>query len=442
MKRSYWVLVIVLLVSLASVSAGAQQQRLIVRDTLGLTGLTNTCLLAGCNVVRGLGDPLGQLFVVTVPDVLHLEKLLSLIPLKIGIVDLELDQVLNLVSPALGAIPGDLGDSLPVPYYGTLVWHGYLTQPANLIIRTSQAQNTFKVSGSGVVAMIDTGVDTTHPALAPILVPGYDFTRNSQGADEKGDINHSTAAVLDGGGSQPMLVNQSLAAFIPSQAAAMLSNPQYAGFGHGTMTAGLVHLVAPTAKILPLKAFGADGTGYSSDVIRAIYYAVGQNSKVISMSFSFYTSSSEMASAVNYANSKGVICVASAGNDGKQMKVYPASLNYVIGVGSTSNSDTQSTFSNYGSQVVWVAAPGEGVMSTYPFSTYATSSGTSFSAPLVSGTAALLSSISNQVNETSAAAALAHAKWVGSQMNNGRLDAYQAAQAFSNNAKANANAVK
>lgn len=431
MKRSYWVLVIVLLVSLAAVPSSAQQQqRLIVRDTLGLTGITNTCLLAGCNVVRNLGDPLGQLFLVTVPDLLHLEKLLSLIPLNVGIVDIELDQVLNLVSPALGAIPNDLSDSVPVPYYGTLVWHGYLTQPANTIIRTSQTQNTFHVSGAGLVAMIDTGVDVTHPALMPVLVPGYDFTRNSPGADEKGDINHSTAAVLDGGGSQPVLVNQSLAAFIPSQAAALLNNPQYSGFGHGTMTAGLVHLVAPTAKILPLKAFGADGTGYSSDVIRAIYYAVGQESKVISMSFSFYFSSSEMANAVNYASNMGVICVASAGNDGKQMKVYPASLNNVIGVGSTSNSDIQSTFSNYGSQVVWVAAPGEGVMSTYPFSTYATSSGTSFSAPLVSGTAALLDSVSSQVNEAAAAKAVAHAKWVGSQMNNGRLDTYQAVQSL------------
>jgi len=86
------------------------------------------------------------------------------------------------------------------------------------------------------------------------------------------------------------------------------------------MTAGLVHLVAPTAKLLPLKVFKSDGSGYASDVIRAIYYATNNNSKVISMSFSFAASSTEMSKAIGYATGKGVICVASAGNDGRKIR--------------------------------------------------------------------------------------------------------------------------
>src|SRR5262249_8501866 len=142
--------------------------------------------------------------------------------------------------------------------------------------------------------------------------------------------------------------------------------------------------------ILPLKAFNADGTGYKSDILRAIYYAVANGARVISMSFSFATYSPEMARAVNFAATAGVISVASAGNDGQQVKVYPAALPNVIDVASTGNLDIPSTFSNYGAPPVWISAPGEAVMTTYPWGTYAAGWGTSFSAPFTSGAAALL----------------------------------------------------
>jgi hypothetical protein len=99
-----------------------------------------------------------------------------------------------------------------------------------------------------------------------------------------------------------------------------------------------------------------------------------------------------------------------------------------MGVASTSDTDTRSSFSNYGSAIVWVAAPGEGVISTYPFSTYAAGWGTSFSAPFVSGTGALLLSLDPTMNESKAAVAVAHAVPVGTGMGNGRLDLVQALQ--------------
>jgi subtilisin family serine protease len=312
------------------------------------------------------------------------------------------------------------------------VWDGYVNQPANVIVNTLETHSDFDVSGSGVVAMIDTGLDPKHPALVPVVLTGYDFTRNRSGANERADLDHSTAAVLDGGGDGiPIYVTPWLAAVLTPAGAAALDNPKYADFGHGTMTAGIVHMVAPTAKILPLKAFGADGTGSLSNIVRAVYYAAAQHSKIISMSFSVYDYSTEFANAINYVSGKGLICVASSGNDGEEIYVYPASFPDVMGVASTSDTDTRSAFSNYGSQVVWVAAPGENIISTYPYATYSASSGTSFSAPLVSGTAALLLNINSKLNQAAAAAAIAHAVNVGQDLNNGRLDTSQAVGSIS-----------
>ncbi len=431
MKHRWFVIpLLALVIALASV-ANAQPQGLIVRDSLGPVHLNSLCHLLGCKMVRGLGDPSQQVFLV-VPTLTTLANLLQLLQLQIGILNAEVDQLLNLNAPLLSFIPNGLFDGVPVPYYNTTVWDSYVNQPANLIVRTVETQNQFHISGSGIVAVIDTGLDPQHPALAPIVLTGYDFTRNQSGADEKGDLDHSTAAVLDGGGSGiPLYISPWLAAVLTPAGAAALGDPRYAAFGHGTMTAGIVHMVAPTAQILPLKAFSSDGTGYLSNILRAVYYASRHGSKVISMSFSFHSSSAEMTKAIMFANRRGVICVAAAGNDGQKINVYPASLGNVMGVASTTDMDTRSSFSNYGPQVVWVAAPGENVVSTYPYGTYASSSGTSFSAPIVSGTAELLVNVDPGLNQSAAAAAIAHAQHVSPGLNHGRLDIYQAVSSLS-----------
>jgi hypothetical protein len=426
MKR--WILV--LLFMAGSVLPSAAQQRFIVRDTLGLPGIRLVCYILHCTPGQGLGDPAGQLFLVTNTGLLSDNSFLTLLLGQLGVVDVEIDRQLNLGGPFATSLPETLADNGLVNYYGSPVWNGYSQQPASQIVRVAEAQNTFHVTGAGTVALIDTGVDTTHPALFPVLVPGYDFTNNTANADEKGDLNHSSAAVLDGGGpTEALFVNPSTLAVVSPDAASLLAGGPYSGFGHGTMTAGIVHLVAPTAKIMPLKAFGSDGTGYVSNVVSAAYYAVGHGSKVISMSFSFDSSSKELVKAINYANSRGVVCVASAGNNGNDVLVYPAALRYVMAVASTTDYDTTSSFSSYGSDV-WVAAPGEGIVSTYPYGTYSAGWGTSFSAPFVAGTAALLVDVSATVNQQTAAQAISHARWISSDMGNGRLDAYQAVQAW------------
>jgi subtilisin family serine protease len=408
--------------------------RYIVRDTKGLLGLNLTCLLFGCKVLEGIGDPDAQLYVVTTSSLLSPVVFITQLLSGAGITNVEQDQAVATQGTTIGATPAYLTDRTPVSYYGTTVWEGYVLQTPNQIVRTSTTQSAYAVSGTGVtVAIIDTGVDPNSTVLKNQLVYGYDFTRNQTGGSEMGDINQSTVGVVDGS-AQPAQLNQSTVGVVDQSTVGVVDNSQYSAFGHGTMTAGIVHLVAPNAKIMPLKAFNANGTAYASDVLRAIYYAVNHGAKVISMSFDFTSYSQELATAVNYATMRGVICVASAGNDGQIATVYPASLPNVIDVASTSNNNTPSAFSNYGVPPVWLSAPGEAVMTTYPFNTYAVGWGTSFSAPMVSGTVALMANVNSLLlTKQQAAKALSNAQPIPySQYGYGVLDTYQAVKAWRN----------
>src|SRR5579863_8641184 len=258
-----------------STTQSGTQTRLVVRDNLGLNGILNLCFLLGCSTVEGLGDPQGQLFMIQIPSLLA--PLTSLLNLNLlGLITIETDQFVQTQGASAGPVPTYLTDEAPYSYYGSTVWHGYVYQPANTLIRTGTTQTTFKTAGSGViVADIDTGVDPNHPVLKSSLLTGYDFTRNQSGGSEMSDVSQSTVAVLDSNGVETAQVSQSTVAVLDQSTVAVLDgNPEYSDFGHGTMTAGIIHLVAPQAKILPLKSFQANGSGYNSDILRAIYYAV------------------------------------------------------------------------------------------------------------------------------------------------------------------------
>ena len=428
LKRHLVVCAIVLL-SLLAVPAAQAQSRLVVRDSLGLPGINLVCALLGCQVQGGLGDPQGQLFVVTFPGVL--DPVTGLLRLQLGlpgIVSVEIDQTVNTQSADAGPAPAYLTDKTPVSYYGNTVWHGYVAQPATYLIRNDAAHSAFGVGGAGVtVAVIDTGVDPTHPALRGVLLSGYDFTRNQNGGSERTDVN---SPAPDAGSASTALVNQRTVAVLDQRTVAVLDNQKYSAFGHGTMTAGLVHLVAPQAKIMPLKAFHADGTAYSSDILRAIYYGVKNGADVMNMSFNYTTNSPELAKAIRYANSQGVVLVASAGNDGQRTVTYPGGFAGVIDVASTDNNDVQSTFTNYGAPPVWMTAPGEGIVTLYPWNTYAAGWGTSFSTPLVAGSAALMLGTHGNCPAALVPLGLAHADWIGDlDLGFGRLDTYSAVQA-------------
>ena len=445
MKHRIWVAGV--LATLLWAAPARADNSFIVRSTLSLQALQTACtpplLPSICTVVGGLGDPLGQLFLITSP--LDLTGLLNLVGNPLGIVDAEVNQLLSLIGN-LNLVPTPISSTLmqdrsstayPAGSTTQTAWNSYVNQPAASIVGIQNAQKAFNVTGNGIVADIDTGVDPTHPVLQPVLVPGdgYDFTRNQPGGSELNDLSPcpfpstsscSPPTCTTATCPKPAQVNQSSAAILDQSSAAILDgNSQYKAFGHGTMVMGIIHLVAPTAQLMPLKAFHSDGTASLSDILRAIYYGVQNGANVINMSFDTKTNSAELQKALDYAKQQGVICAASAGNDGVQETVYPAAFqNDVMGVASTSDQDTRSSFSNFGNAIVWVAAPGESIVSTYPFNTYAAGWGTSFSAPFVSGGAALLHNLMVAISQSGAATALAHAVPLDPTwgLNNGRLD--------------------
>lgn len=331
------------------------------------------------------------------------------------------------LTQSTAAILEALRSRTPVGYYGTTVPAAYAAQPAWWILNLPTAQAT--ATGNAVVAVIDTGVDPSHPLLRGVVVPGYDFTRNVAGvASDMIDLPQSTAAILEQSTAAILeqrhvfMVNQSTAAILEQSTAAILEGLPPA-FGHGTMVAGLIHYVAPTARIMPLKAFHADGSSKLSDILRAIYYAVDNGARVINMSFSTPTASGELAHAVAYAEERHVIAVAAAGNDGEILRMFPSGNSKVIGVGATTNTDLRSAFSNYGDEShVRVAAPGETLVTSYPGGHYAAVSGTSFSTGLASGTVALLLHVSPRLSLSDVRNALSEGAVPVSGFEDGRIN--------------------
>jgi len=287
--------------------------------------------------------------------------------------------------------------------------------------------------------------------LAGSIGEGWDFVNNAPLGQERTDLNQETTPILDQettpildqettpilDGGTAIILNQETTPILDldQETTPILDSKKYPAYGHGTMVSGLIHLVAPNATLLPVRTFAADGTATISQIVAGIYWAIDHDADVINMSFSTKQNSTALQNALNVAAWKGIILVASAGNDGKASLVWPAAYANVIGVGSTNNSDIRSLFSNYG-QDASLAAPGEALITTYPSTNfgliqhYAEVWGTSFSGPLVSGTAALLVDIDSSMNGTKAMGILSQSsESIGNQgLGAGELDAYQAAE--------------
>src|SRR5258707_2595343 len=394
MKRSLLIFVVLAAIATAGVQPAAAQNRYIVRTTGGLSSVLNLCSLLVCQVHGSLDGNVNQTFLVSSTSNLVVNLLnfsVNLVESLLGIQSIEPDSLLPVPLPPLNSTPSGLSDTTLVKNYGTLVTHGYAAQPAAQIIRLSDAQNGFNIAGTGIVAVIDTGVDPNHPVLHPVLLQGYDFTRNQPGASEWLDLPSTGISTTTSQSAQPVQVQQSSAAILDQSSAAILDGSRYVAFGHGTMTSGLVHLVAPKAKILPLKAFASNGTGSLSNIVAALYYAVQNKANVVNMSFDLSYPSPALSQAISTANKAGVVLVAAAGNEDSSARVYPASVSgSVVGIASTTDWDTRSSFSNYSPADVCIAAPGEYVISTYPGGTYGIQSCTSSSSPLVAATVSLM----------------------------------------------------
>ncbi len=215
-------------------------------------------------------------------------------------------------------------------------------------------------SGEGIkVAILDTGIDYGHPDLDDNYAGGYDFVN----ADPYPLDDHY----------------------------------------HGTLVAGAVAAedndsgvvgVAPAAELYALKVLDDEGSGWSSDIIAALNWAVNNGMDVANMSFGGPDYSWSLETAVANAYQAGVLLVAAAGNEGTcggsgDNVAYPARFDEVIAVGATDSDDLRPCFSSTG-PAVELAAPGVSVRTTYLGGGYVWANGTSLASPHVAGAAALV----------------------------------------------------
>ncbi|MCP3905123.1 MAG: S8 family serine peptidase [Planctomycetes bacterium] len=217
--------------------------------------------------------------------------------------------------------------------------------------------------GQGVtIALLDTGVDASHLALAGVgLLGGIDFVDQDADPDDAPD-----GADTDGDGLTDELV------------------------GHGTFLAGLLATVAPDASILPVRVLDADGTGHVFRLIQGIYYAADEGARVINMSLGTVIESAALEQAVEYARANGAVLIAAVGNEGvEDPSLYPYATSNVFGIASTDVADHKSPFSSYGAGVD-LCAPGSDVVSIVPDNGYGRADGTSTSTAIVSACAALV----------------------------------------------------
>jgi subtilisin family serine protease len=335
----------------------------------------------------------------------NLDKLLREIERERGIVSVESNYLLSVdagsaadsgagpdlewsVMSLFWSVMSLFGEKTPTDFYGTEVIEGYANQPALDIIHASEIRSVSTGAGTRV-AFIDTGVDPDHPALHPWIHEGVDLLGTGS-ASELSGLDWSVMSLFSEEVERLNLDWSVMSLF--GEDGGTTGGGMPAKFGHGTLVAGLIHAVAPEAELVPIRAFDSYGNSTMFLATAAIYAAVDLDVDVINMSFSIGEDSPAFEEALNYAWSQGVTLVASVGNDGIDAgDIYPAAYPKVIGVAATDMEDHLESFSNFG-RTVEVTAPGE-IVSTYPGGLYARASGTSFSAPMVSGSIALLASV-------------------------------------------------
>lgn len=253
----------------------------------------------------------------------------------------------------------------------------------NADISAPEAWNISTGSGRTIVAVIDSGVDYTHPDLAAnIWTNRGEIAGNGIDDDRDGYIDDVHGWDFANNDNNPM-----------------------DDHGHGTHVAGIIGAVGNNGvgvdgvnwkvQIMPLKFLTASGTGNLSNAIRALNFAVAHGATVSNNSYSGGGYYQAFYDAVKAAQAKGHIFVAAAGNNSvntDSSPAYPSSYNLdnIVSVAAVDRNDNLASFSNYGVGTVDIAAPGVNIYSTYKNNNYITMSGTSMAAPFVTGAIALL----------------------------------------------------
>jgi hypothetical protein len=246
-----------------------------------------------------------------------------------------------------------------------------------------------RATGEGVVvAIIDTGVDRLHPLLQGKLWSDHRANGDLQEDQRDNDLD----GLEDDAWGWDFVDNDN----DPSEIA---GDPGKTVAGHGTFVAGLVALLAPDAKILPVRAFPADGVSNAFTVASAVKYAAEHGARVINLSLGSPEVSELLQTAIEDARKRGIIVVAAVGNDNDdKVPQFPSNMAEVLAVAAIDLNGVKAGFSNFGAHVD-VCAPGSKLISAYPGrheESFASWSGTSFAAPMAAAEAALIFSADPQ----------------------------------------------
>jgi subtilisin family serine protease len=227
-------------------------------------------------------------------------------------------------------------------------------------IRAPQAWDMTVGATNTVIAILDSGINASHPEVAGRILPGYNFVSGT--SDTSDDFGHGTA----------------------------VAGTVIAAGNNGIGVAG----VAFACSVLPVKVVDSSGFASYSAVADGIRFAVERGAHVINLSIAGSSPSSTLQAAVDYAWSNNVVVIAAAGNNATSEPQYPAACNHVIGVSATTVDDSIASFSSYGAYVS-LAAPGDNIWTLQRdlSNPYGSWRGTSFSSPIVAAVAALVKSV-------------------------------------------------
>lgn len=249
-------------------------------------------------------------------------------------------------------------------------------------------------SADVIVAVIDAGIDASHPEFAGRILPGWNFVKDT--ADTSDVTGHGTAVAGVVG----------------------------AAANNGVQGAGL----AGGCRILPLVVVGSDGFAWYSDIAAAIMQAADRGARIINVSIGGESASMILQEAVDYAWARGSLVFASAMNEGTTAPRYPAACDKVIAVAATNTRDALATFSNRGAWIS-LAAPGDAIYTTRRGGGSEVRTGTSFASPLVAGVGALVLSVRPDLDPGELRSLLsASCAYLGAEAGAGMIDAGRAVE--------------
>jgi thermitase len=235
------------------------------------------------------------------------------------------------------------------------VWH----------IAKIQAPQAWDISAGTnvIVAVLDSGISATHPALINRVLPGYNYLDGNTNYDDT--------------------------------------------LGHGTAVSGVIMAavvvdaagIACQCLVMPVKVVDDSGDAMYSSICQGLYFAADNGARVINLSITGNYPSRALQDAINYAWSHNLTVVASAGNNANSVPLYPAACSNVLAVSATTATDTLAAFSSYG-DFVSLSAPGVSIWTTQRGGWYASWSGTSVASPIVAGVAALVIAVNPVLSNT------------------------------------------